>query len=77
MIPPKYPATFREGDKAVIVMGSFRGAVVKVVSVLVGWPYANYLIEHETEGRFTLNQRELGFLRETRRARADDGASSG
>lgn len=63
--PPKYPARFTPGDRVAICLGAFRGHIVTIKEVQTGWPYANYLVEHPTEGEFSLGERELGLTKET------------
>lgn len=61
---PKYPAKFAVGDRAMVLLGGYRGSIVSVTEVRTGWPYANYTIMHPTDGAMVLNERELGRLKE-------------
>lgn len=60
----KYPARYKRGDKVVVTQGGFRGAVATVVAVENGWPYCNYVLDHDKEGALHVNEREIGLHRE-------------
>ena len=62
----KYPPRYKMGERVVVTQGGFRGQVATVVSVESGWPYCNYVLDHDKEGVLHVNERELGAHKEAR-----------